>query len=142
MFLDAYRFFGIISWFINPVIDIRTHPTVHLKREPPNHCVLRPRPWGRCTRLVFSVCNGRTRTSLKTAQRHKPGLLQISGVAFSLLDSALELHSALVDPVFLNDLAVMEHVELLSGVLASKHHDGLLPARVFTSDLHESTLTL
>ena len=36
------------------------------------------------------------------------------------------------DPVFLNDLAVMKHVELLSGVLASKHHDGLLPARVLT----------
>jgi hypothetical protein len=26
----------------------------------------------------------------------------------------------------------MKHVELLSGVLASKHHDGLLPARVLT----------
>ena len=50
----------------------------------------------------------------------------------SLLDSALQLHSSLVDPVFLNDLAVMKHVELLSGVLASEHHDGLLPARVLT----------
>ena len=58
--------------------------------------------------------------------------LQKGIAAFSLLDSALQLHSSLVDPVFLNDLAVMKHVELLSGVLASKHHDGLLPARVLT----------
>ena len=58
--------------------------------------------------------------------------LQKGIVAFSLLDGALQLHSSLVDPVLLNDLAVMKHVELLSGVLASKHHDGLLPARVLT----------
>jgi len=52
--------------------------------------------------------------------------------AFSLLDSALELHSAFINAVLLDHFAVMEHVELLSGVLASKHHDGLLPARVLT----------
>lgn len=56
--------------------------------------------------------------------------MRASGI--SLLDSALQLHSSLIDPVLLNDLAVMKHVELLSGVLASKHHDGLLPARVLT----------
>ena len=52
--------------------------------------------------------------------------MRASGI--SLLDSALQLHSSLIDPVLLNDLAVMKHV----GVLASKHHDGLLPARVLT----------
>ena len=50
----------------------------------------------------------------------------------SLLDGSLQGHSALIDAVLRDDLAVMEHVELFSGILASKHHDGLLPARVLT----------
>ena len=90
-----------------------------------------------------SLANGLWMNSVvERAQRHKPGrakasliqlqILERQPAAFSLLDGALQLHSSLVDAVFLNDLAVMEHVELFSGVLASKHHDRLLPARVLT----------
>ena len=83
--------------------------------------------------------------SLEPAQKHKQGLVYYcqsqphpalkyrKGIAaFSLLDGALQLHSPLINAVLLDDLAVMEHVELFSGVLAGKHHDGLLPARVLT----------
>uniref|UniRef100_A0A7S2ASQ3 Uncharacterized protein n=1 Tax=Alexandrium andersonii TaxID=327968 RepID=A0A7S2ASQ3_9DINO len=38
--------------------------------------------------------------------------------------------SALVEAVLLDHLAVVEHVELLRGILASKEHDGLLATRV------------
>ena len=38
----------------------------------------------------------------------------------SLLDGALQHHGALINAILLDDLAVMEHVELLSCVLACK----------------------
>eukprot|EP00931_Biecheleriopsis_adriatica_P103119 TRINITY_DN77_c0_g2_i2.p1 TRINITY_DN77_c0_g2~~TRINITY_DN77_c0_g2_i2.p1 ORF type:complete len:108 (-),score=25.73 TRINITY_DN77_c0_g2_i2:13-336(-) len=48
----------------------------------------------------------------------------------SLLDGALQDHSALIQAILLDDLAIMEHVELLCRILASKHHDRLLATRV------------
>ena len=56
--------------------------------------------------------------------------LQRKRLPTSLLDGALQHNGALIKAILLDDLAVMEHVKLLSGVLASKHHDGLLAARV------------
>mmetsp|Transcript_10972 Transcript_10972/g.12282 ORF Transcript_10972/g.12282 Transcript_10972/m.12282 type:complete len:85 (-) Transcript_10972:88-342(-) len=48
----------------------------------------------------------------------------------SLGDLALVHNRALVDAVLLDDLAIMEHVKLLGGILASKQHDRLLAAWV------------
>ena len=41
---------------------------------------------------------------------------------YSLLQGALEHNSALINAILLDDLAVMEHVELLSRILTCKHH--------------------
>ena len=43
--------------------------------------------------------------------------------------------AVLVQAVLLDDLAVMEHVELLSGILAGEHHDALLTAGVLGQEL-------
>ena len=43
--------------------------------------------------------------------------------------------SLLVQAVLLDDLAVMEHVELLRGILAGEHHDALLAARVVGKEI-------
>ena len=58
--------------------------------------------------------------------------LALAVIENSLLDGALQHHSALIKAILLDDLAVMEHVKLLSGILARKHHDGLLTAGVLT----------
>ena len=83
--------------------------------------------------LSVMVCGRRGRLSKWPSGTSRGFFKSWEGVAtFSLLNSALELHSAFINAVLLDHFAVMEHVELLSGVLASKHHDGLLPARVLT----------
>merc|ERR1711933_513676 len=48
----------------------------------------------------------------------------------SLFELAHRLYRPSVKAILLDDLPVMEHVELLRGVLARKEHDGLLAARV------------
>ncbi|CAE8700159.1 unnamed protein product [Polarella glacialis] len=53
----------------------------------------------------------------------------------SLLEGALEHHGALIQSIFLDDLALVEHVELLSGIPSGEHHDGLAATRVIFHEL-------
>ena len=45
--------------------------------------------------------------------------------------------SDLIQAILLDDLAVVEHVELLGGILAGEHHDALLTARVLRQKLRD-----
>ena len=53
----------------------------------------------------------------------------------SLSELAHVLHGADINAVLLDDLALVQHVELLRGVLAGEEHDGLLAARVVLEEL-------
>merc|ERR1719446_891916 len=48
----------------------------------------------------------------------------------SLLERTHNLHGTLLNAVLLDDLPVMQHVKLLSGILTSVQHDCLLATRV------------
>ena len=52
-----------------------------------------------------------------------------------LSELAHVLHGADVNAVLLDDLALVQHVELLRGVLAREEHDGLLAARVVLEEV-------
>ena len=56
--------------------------------------------------------------------------MKMCAAAHCSLQLAHVLDGAGVDAVLLDDLAVMEHVELLGGVLACEEHDGLLATRM------------
>merc|ERR1719401_102684 len=70
------------------------------------------------------------------AKQHGRGLKEVSKLSEqaltsnSLLELAHGLDGALVNAILLDNLAVMEHVELLGGILARKEHDGFLATGV------------
>merc|ERR1711923_12376 len=81
-----------------------------------------PRP-----RLPKALCARR--------QRRKRNELLGTRACWSLRQLTHLLDRALVEAILLDDLPVVQHVELLCGVLAGKEHDGLLATRMLCEEV-------
>ena len=97
-----------------------SHPRTEVQLTKSSHKAHSCFPSDVCCRCITGYPALKSQAASATFTGH-PGLdCRRYHLQHSLLDGALQHHGALINAILLDDLAVMEHVELLSCVLACK----------------------